>query len=416
MGGTGFERNRDDGRRPRGRMMMKTAALAAVGLVGCALASGCSGALEGSARAVTSSGPFVQANRVDDLSAALAEHMTFVMPEGEGPFPVVLQFHGCGGLEGPQGQRQPIMDEYAQAAASVGVAAVIVDSFAHRGITRAEALERVCKGRLLRGVERASDVLAALDHVRGLETIDGERIALAGWSHGGWAVMDLLSMDLERRRPGGLRDVPQDGMAGVVGAYLTYPYAGFFSRTKEVGWATPVTARFVMAGEDEVADSVTMKEAIAEAFKSGAAIEVVAYEGATHGFDERYQEADSSAVFDEALAARARADYADWLRGLLVERDYAAGGDELMIFAQRTETVSAQLVSFTESDLGAVVLDAGETVSNYVVALGDTLWGISSRLLGAGARYPAIYDANTDIIEDPDLIFPGQVLDVPQQG
>ncbi|MBN9082131.1 MAG: hypothetical protein BGP04_08640 [Rhizobiales bacterium 62-17] len=47
------------------------------------------------------------------------------------------------------------------------------------------------------------------------------------------------------------------------------------------------------------------------------------------------------------------------------------------------------------------------------VERGDSLWRISRTMLGHGVRYTQIYDANTDQIRDPDLIYPGQVLVVP---
>jgi nucleoid-associated protein YgaU len=45
---------------------------------------------------------------------------------------------------------------------------------------------------------------------------------------------------------------------------------------------------------------------------------------------------------------------------------------------------------------------------------GDTLSSIAQRFLGDADRSRAIFQANRDQIEDPDLIFPGQVLRVPQ--
>ena len=44
---------------------------------------------------------------------------------------------------------------------------------------------------------------------------------------------------------------------------------------------------------------------------------------------------------------------------------------------------------------------------------GDTLWVIAEANYGDGARYPLIARANPQLITDPDLIFPGQVLRVP---
>jgi len=52
---------------------------------------------------------------------------------------------------------------------------------------------------------------------------------------------------------------------------------------------------------------------------------------------------------------------------------------------------------------------------------GYTLWGIADRAYGDGFQYVKIYRANADQIRDPDLIYPGQVFELPgdpppQQG
>lgn len=55
-----------------------------------------------------------------------------------------------------------------------------------------------------------------------------------------------------------------------------------------------------------------------------------------------------------------------------------------------------------------------EDAQYYVIEKGDTLWGISSKLLGNGAKYKEIFEANKEVIEDPDLIFPGQKIRIPR--
>ena len=47
------------------------------------------------------------------------------------------------------------------------------------------------------------------------------------------------------------------------------------------------------------------------------------------------------------------------------------------------------------------------------VARGNSLWRIARRQYGKGVFYSVIFDANRDQIQDPDLIYPGQVFFVP---
>ena len=50
----------------------------------------------------------------------------------------------------------------------------------------------------------------------------------------------------------------------------------------------------------------------------------------------------------------------------------------------------------------------------YTIKSGDTLWAIAAEHLGNGAKYPEIFEANREVIEDPDKIFPGQKIRIPQ--
>ena len=57
---------------------------------------------------------------------------------------------------------------------------------------------------------------------------------------------------------------------------------------------------------------------------------------------------------------------------------------------------------------------AGAEPKLYTVVRGDTLSGIAQKLLGSASKYPAIFEANKPMLKDPDLIYPGQVLRIPQ--
>lgn len=56
--------------------------------------------------------------------------------------------------------------------------------------------------------------------------------------------------------------------------------------------------------------------------------------------------------------------------------------------------------------------DAKEPVF-HTVEKGDTLWAISSKHLGNGARYEEIFEANKPMLSHPDKIYPGQMLRIP---
>ena len=49
----------------------------------------------------------------------------------------------------------------------------------------------------------------------------------------------------------------------------------------------------------------------------------------------------------------------------------------------------------------------------YTVAAGDSLSKIAKKLYGDGGKWKRIFEANRDIIKNPDLIHPGQVLKIP---
>jgi len=53
--------------------------------------------------------------------------------------------------------------------------------------------------------------------------------------------------------------------------------------------------------------------------------------------------------------------------------------------------------------------------ATYVVVKGDSLSKIAAREYGDANKWRAIYEANKDLISDPDLIHPGQELTIPRK-
>ncbi|MCP4185002.1 MAG: peptidoglycan-binding protein LysM [Hyphomicrobiales bacterium] len=58
--------------------------------------------------------------------------------------------------------------------------------------------------------------------------------------------------------------------------------------------------------------------------------------------------------------------------------------------------------------------EAGDVVLHEVKE-GDNLWKIAVANYGKdnGGKYPMIFEANKPMLEDPDLIYPGQMLRIP---
>jgi nucleoid-associated protein YgaU len=59
------------------------------------------------------------------------------------------------------------------------------------------------------------------------------------------------------------------------------------------------------------------------------------------------------------------------------------------------------------------ITPAGKT---YTVVEGDSLSKIAKREYGDASKWRQIYQANKDVIDNPDLIEPGQNLIIPDEG
>jgi nucleoid-associated protein YgaU len=57
-------------------------------------------------------------------------------------------------------------------------------------------------------------------------------------------------------------------------------------------------------------------------------------------------------------------------------------------------------------------LESGN-VEFYVIQKGDTLSKIAKKYYQNAMEYPRIFDANKEVIKDPDLIYPGQKIRIP---
>jgi dienelactone hydrolase len=216
-----------------------------------------------------------------EWGAQVAEASRVFKPEGPGPFPVALILHGCGG-------KTPFLETYAQAAVEAGWAAIVVDSFAPRGVSLLRAKLTVCTGTTLHGLRRSGDIFAMLTWLEGQAWADPERVFLAGWSHGGWSIMDGYAIGSGAARATGITDAdPAKLRARVKGALLVYPYAYYPSLTTRQGWgdgAPPVFS--VLAGRDQVVGWKSPQKALERLKRDGLSVDTVFHPDATHAFDD----------------------------------------------------------------------------------------------------------------------------------
>ena len=192
---------------------------------------------------------------------------TLVRPPGDGPFPALVQLHGCGGLE-PQSYR------WADWFAGRGYAALVVDSFGPRGVAgdcRSGPDEPPISARL-------DDAFGGLAYLQLRPFIRGDRVAAIGWSQGGVYAMAVINgPSLERADKRGAK-LPAVGFAAGIGVYP----GGCFSLVKE-RVVRPLLV--LIGGADDWTPAVECEEMAAAMKGRGADVTLVVYPGAYHYFD-----------------------------------------------------------------------------------------------------------------------------------
>lgn len=82
---------------------------------------------------------------------------------------------------------------------------------------------------------------------------------------------------------------------------------------------------------------------------------------------------------------------------------------------EKAVLLAGNLKGVNQVDDSGLEAPEGEPYDFYTVVKGDSLSKIAKEYYGDPMKYPVLFEANKEIIKDPDLIFPGQVLRVPRQ-
>ncbi|MEM1429734.1 MAG: dienelactone hydrolase family protein [Pseudomonadota bacterium] len=238
----------------------------------------------------------------EELLALLAPHFRATRPDGAGPFPTALLYSGC---DGPSAT----VDAWAEALHARGWATIRVDSHTPRGLEEPQGWALVCAGQVLTGAERAGDVAVTLAHAAALSFVDSRRIALVGASHGGWSIMEFLSMADNGQVPLTLEEWPM-GFTGpmtdrVHASFLLYPYCGELNRATWQGWEAQVPMLMLLAEDDVVADPENCLDIVEEGAARGLPISAEVLDDVTHAFDHRSTLEFSPSRYDPDAAAYA---------------------------------------------------------------------------------------------------------------
>jgi dienelactone hydrolase len=193
---------------------------------------------------------------------------TLFMPPGasaEDPVPAVIMLHGAAGVLDAREMT------YGEQFAAMGVAALVIDSFAARRDFASGFINR-----LLNITESMilSDAYRGLAFLDAMPEVDGSRVALVGFSYGGMAtILAAFEQVAERLSPSGLR------FAGHVAFYP--PCIAVFDDARATG--APL---LILSGSgDALVDEGRCAEIGSALHAGGAAFRHVIFDGAYHQWD-----------------------------------------------------------------------------------------------------------------------------------
>ena len=196
-------------------------------------------------------------------------HAQLYKPEGDGPFPVVIALHGCGGLAGRAEQVAPRYRDWAEQLLKSGHAVLLPDSYGSRELgPQCRVKERQIRARR----ERVDDILAARQWLLQQPWAAHDRISLLGWANGANALLWAVRPQLSSRSAG----------PDFRSAIAFYPDCRVSSG---LGWSARVPTLLLIGAKDDVSPPPACRQMIDGARGRSALTRMVVYPGAYHDFD-----------------------------------------------------------------------------------------------------------------------------------
>jgi dienelactone hydrolase len=211
--------------------------------------------------------PVPQAFEIPSGAATL--HAQLFKPEGNGPFPVVIALHGCGGLSGHAEPVQVRYRDWAEELLKDGKAVLFPDSYGSRELgPQCHVKER----RITARRERVADILAARQWLMQQAWAAQDRITLLGWANGASAVLWAVRPQLL------LHHAEPDFRSAVA----FYPDCRLSSG---LGWSARVPTLVLIGAKDDVSSPSACRQMVDGAHGRSALTRIVVYPTAYHDFD-----------------------------------------------------------------------------------------------------------------------------------
>ena len=213
--------------------------------------------------------PLPAPRQVDIPAASLTLHAQLYKPEGEGPFPIVIALHACGGLGG---HSEPVLARYrdwAEQLLKTGHAVLLPDSYGSRELGPQCSLN---DRRVLARRERVADVKASWQWLLQQSWAARDRISLIGWANGASAVLWAV-------RP---QSSSRSNEPDFRSAIAFYPDCRISSG---LGWSTRVPTLLLIGAQDDVSSPAACRQMVEGARGRSALARIVVYSGAPHEFD-----------------------------------------------------------------------------------------------------------------------------------
>ncbi|MDC3055520.1 LysM peptidoglycan-binding domain-containing protein [Paracoccaceae bacterium] len=122
-------------------------------------------------------------------------------------------------------------------------------------------------------------------------------------------------------------------------------------------------------------------------------------------------------VNNEAISAAKTDETGYWETDLsdVIPGTYTLRIDELGSIGNVVSRLESPFKREDREKLAALIAPSSSPVRINIVTVqpGNTLWAIARKRYGDGLLYVRVFEANRDKIKDPDLIYPGQLFDLP---